>query len=162
MNHTKISGTQNSIRLLHGNPGCQQIKSNSSKFFREIFSSLKFSAWPNCQGQNNYLSLEACAPQKWSPRRQKQSKTKPNPEKLGDEGASTERGEGVGRLMIKDVLSDSCGAVLENNASEWSRRMEGPWGGVTRETGSGMQGLSHIFNCNESCFTTGSKFSMNQ
>lgn len=39
--------------------------------------------------------------------------------------------------------------------------MEGPWGGVTRETGSGMWGLSHTFNCNESCFTTGSKFSMN-
>lgn len=161
MNHTKISGTQNSIRLLNGNPECQQIKSNSSKFFGEIFSSLKFSAWPNCQGQNNYLSLEAYAPQKWSQRRQKQNKTKQKPQKLGDEGASTERGEGVGQLMIKDVLSDRCGAVLENKASDWSR-MEGPWGGVTRETRSGMQGLSHTFNCNESCFTTGSKFSMNQ
>lgn len=117
MNHTKISGTQNSIRLLNGNPGCQQTKSNSSKFFREIFSSLKFSAWPNCQGQNNYLSLEACAPQKWSQRRQKQNKTKQKPQKLADEGASTERGEGVGQVMIKDVLSDSCGVVLENNAS---------------------------------------------
>lgn len=105
MNHTKISGTQNSIRLLNGNPGCQQIKSNSSKFFREIFSSLKFSAWPNCQEQNNCLSLEECAPQKWSPRRQKQNKTKQKPQELGDEGDSPERGEGIGQLMIKYVLS---------------------------------------------------------
>ena len=105
MNHTKISGTQNNIRLLNGNPGCQKIKSNSSKFSREIFSSLKFSAWPNCQGQNNYLSLEECAPQKWSPRRQKQNKTKEKPQELGDEGDSPERGEGIGQLKIKDVLS---------------------------------------------------------
>ena len=36
-NHTKISGNQNGIRLLNSNPGCWQIKSNSSKFLGEMF-----------------------------------------------------------------------------------------------------------------------------
>lgn len=63
------------------------------------------------------------------------NRTKQDPRNLGAGGTSTGRGEGICQLMTKD---DSCASALDNDSSDWSKRMEGPRSDVTRETKSGM------------------------